>query len=106
MHSGSFLRQPQAAQPLIDVDNLGFSYAGEPPWRATWRDVKRITAYKIDRLMVDEIRVDVALQDGITGGATEECSGFEGLMLELERRFPSASGWRRRIRTRRFSGMR
>lgn len=94
----SLLRQPaQPVQPVLDFDYTGFSWAGESPWRATWSEVKRITAYKIDHLTVDEIRVDFALQDDITRIITEECAGFDALMLELVRRFPSVSGWHGRV---------
>ncbi len=94
----SFLRQPaEPTEPALDFDDAGFNCAGESPWRATWPEVKRITAYKIDLLTVDEIRVDFALQDGMTRVITEESPGFEGLMLELARRFPTASGWHGRV---------
>jgi hypothetical protein len=94
----SLLRQPaEPAAPVLDFDVSGFTCAGESPWRAAWTEVERITAYKIDRLTVDEIRVDFVLQDGITRVITEECVGFEPLMLELARRFPTVSGWRGRV---------
>src|SRR4051812_5560288 len=80
----SLLRQPaEPAAPVLDFDVSGFTCAGESPWRAAWTEVERITAYKIDRLTVDEIRVDFVLQDGITRVITEECVGFEPLMLEI-----------------------
>ena len=94
----SLLRQPaEPAEPIVHFDNAGFSCDGESPWRATWLEVKRITAYKIDRLTVDEIRVDFALRDGSTRVLTEESPGFDELMLELARRFPTVSGWRDRV---------
>ncbi len=94
----SLLRKPaQRAEPVLAFDDTGFSSAGEPPWRATWSEVKRITAHKVDLLTVDEIRVEFALQDGIILVITEESPGFEALMLELVRRFPSVSGWYGRV---------
>jgi len=94
----SLLRRPaEPAEPVLDFEDAGFGFGGESPWRATWSEVKRITAYKIDRLTVDEIRMDFALQHGITRVITEEFPGFEELMLELERRFPTVSGWHSRV---------
>ena len=94
----SLLRQPaDPAEPVLDFDDLGFSCAGESPWRATWPEVKRITAYKIDHLTVDELRVEFALQDGIARVITEESPGFEKLMHELARRFRTVSGWHARV---------
>ena len=94
----SLLRQPaQPAGAVLDFNDAGFSCTGASPWRATWSEVRRITAYKIDRLTVDEIRVDFELQDGVARVITEECSGFEGLMLELVRHFPTVSGWHGRV---------
>lgn len=90
-------RPAEPAEPVVDFDDAGFNCAGESPWRASWSDVKLITAYKIDRLTVDEIRVDFALRDGITRVITEECPGFDELMRELARRFPTVSGWRDRV---------
>ena len=90
-------RSAEPAQPVVDFDGTGFSCGGESPWRAAWSEVKRITAYKIDRLTVDEIRVDFALQDGITRVITEDCPGFDALMLELVRHFPTVSGWHGRV---------
>ena len=94
----SLLRRPaKPSGAVIDFSDSGFTCTGASPWRATWLEVRRITAYKLDRFTVDEIRVDFELQDGVTRVITEECSGFEGLMLELVRRFPTASGWHGRV---------
>jgi hypothetical protein len=90
-------RPAEPAEPVVDFDDAGFNCAGESPWRATWSEVKRITAYKIDRVTVDEIRVDFALRDGTTRVITEESPGFDELMGELARHFPTVSGWRDRV---------
>ena len=92
------LRQSaEPAAPVLGFDVAGFNCDGEFPWRATWSDVRQITAYKIDRVTVDEIRVDFSLQDGTIRVITEEFAGFESLMLEIARRFPSVLGWHRRV---------
>jgi len=90
-------RSAEPAEPVVDFDDAGFNCAGESLWRATWPEVTRITAYKIDRLTMDEIRVDFVLRDGTTRVITEDSPGFDELMRELARRFPAVSGWRDRV---------
>jgi len=85
-------RRPKLWDGPITFDDVKFR-VGPPRLRELpWLAVERISVYKVDLLVVDEIRV----QFDHPGGSvvvTEESPGFPVFMHEVARRFPMAADW-------------
>ncbi len=92
-----FRRQSRQPNAVLIADDSGLRSEGAMPWRANWASVRRVSAYKVDLFIVDEIRVEFLMHDGAVRVVTEEDAGFETLMDQLVRRFPSTSGWQSKV---------
>lgn len=80
----------------VTFDDMQFHVGPPNPCELAWSAIEKITAYKIDLLTVDEIRVQF---DHASGGVvvTEESPGFPEFMQEVVRRFPSAADWHAKV---------
>ncbi len=76
----------------VTFDEHSFRVASPNSRELAWSHIQRITAWKIDLLTHDEIRVQFEHHDGVVI-VTEESPGFGDFMTEVVRRFPTAEGW-------------
>ena len=88
---------PRPLDQPMRFDESTFSRPGQDGFAAAWSDVRKIVGYKIDLLMVDEIRMDFQLATNVTVVITEENLGFSEFMVEVERRFQSVAGWHAKV---------
>ncbi|RDC64414.1 hypothetical protein [Adhaeribacter pallidiroseus] len=59
------------------------------PIEVYWADVREITAYKVDLLTVDEIRIDIVTHEAIIT-ITEETPGYYTFKVKLKTIFPDS----------------
>lgn len=79
-------------QPLA-ADSAGF-FAGAV--RTEWNDVRSISAFKRDRVSVDDVWFELETVAGSVM-VCEEQPGFNQWESALCNRFPSAAGWRHAV---------
>ena len=83
--------------PKIAVSDEGFS-TGKT--NLSWGEIKEIVAFKLDLLTIDEIRFAFRTTENPAYEwveVSEEQTGFEKLISELEIRYPSVCGWRNHV---------
>jgi hypothetical protein len=64
----------------------------ETEWRFGWAEVSGIFGYKIDLLVVDQIRLAFEVEGGVTRIVTEDMAGFESLKEVLSLHFEGMKG--------------
>lgn len=98
----NILRSQQSADMPITFNDLQFKVGRPNSNQLAWSDVEKITAYKIDLLTSDEIRVQFDHSNGSIV-VTEKSQGFSKLMQEVVRRFPTAKDWHAKVSQPAFS---
>ena len=80
---------------MKEQDQLKFSDEGfwiklnSDSIKVNWADVLEITAYKVDLLTVDEVRVDI-ITNAVTVTITEETLGYDVFKEKLKAIFPES----------------
>jgi len=89
-----FGRKPKINNLPISLSADGFNIKGT---NIQWNEVTEITAYKIDLITTDSVRIRLNLSSQTLVVLDEDQPGFEAFVSKLEELFPSVKGWQSKV---------
>lgn len=84
-----------------DDDGFVFQFS-DGPQKILWSEIERMTAYKVDLITIDQLRLDIDFR-GLTLPISEETPGFFQFIVKTKEAFPTiAKDWDLKIIHRAF----